>query len=737
MKLAIAALAFVVAGAGALNARAGILIDDFTTGQGPLTLTAPGGVGGTIGSVVSGGGILLTERDIEVNMTAGAGGLDITVLVIGGTFNHSQDVTVKGKSLLAWDGVDGSSSLIDHDGLGGIDLTSLGLDDSFLLSMISADSGTIIVFEVFTDASNSSTLTLNLTGGAFMDDFVLPFANFVTNLGAGADFTNVGAITIKVDGTATSAIDVTFDMLDAQAVVTSEKTDALFTDVDMDGSVDVGDTIKYTVTITNPDDDADYASAAILFTDAPGANTALVVGSVTSSQGSVTTGNTGGDTTVAVNVGPIADNTSVTIMFTVVVTGPPVSLEVCNQGFVNGTQPTDDPGTGTPDDPTCTPVTFCGDGIVNDITEQCDDGNVNNNDACLDTCLNATCGDGFVWNQGGGTEECDDADANNNDSCIDTCLNATCGDSYVWNQDGGTEECDDADANNNDSCIDTCELATCGDTYVWNQDGGTEQCDDANANNNDACLTTCLNATCGDSFVWNQGGGTEQCDDANANNNDACLTTCLNATCGDGFVFNQGGGTEQCDDDNANNNDACLTTCLNATCGDGFVFNQGGGTEQCDDDNANNNDACLTTCVNATCGDGVVFNQGGGTEQCDTSGASATCDANCTNATCGDGTFNPAAGEQCDSGGVATPTCDPNCTLAECGDGFRNAAAGEECDGADAVFCPGECLIDCSCPESAVPPVPTVTQWGLFVMTLLGMCVGTIEFGRRRKPGVA
>ena len=36
--------------------------------------------------------------------------------------------------------------------------------------------------------------------------------------------------------------------------------------------------------------------------------------------------------------------------------------------------------------------------------EECDDENDNNNDACLNTCKNATCGDGFI----GPGEDCDD-----------------------------------------------------------------------------------------------------------------------------------------------------------------------------------------------------------------------------------------------------------------------------------------------------------------------------------------
>ena len=52
-------------------------------------------------------------------------------------------------------------------------------------------------------------------------------------------------------------------------------------------------------------------------------------------------------------------------------------------------------------------VPLCGDGEV-DPGEACDDGNQDDNDACLVGCVAASCGDGFVM---AGVEECDDGNA--------------------------------------------------------------------------------------------------------------------------------------------------------------------------------------------------------------------------------------------------------------------------------------------------------------------------------------
>ncbi len=64
------------------------------------------------------------------------------------------------------------------------------------------------------------------------------------------------------------------------------------------------------------------------------------------------------------------------------------------------------------------PIPTCGDGVV-DAGEACDDGNASNNDACLDTCEEATCGDGYVWD---GVEECDDGNTNDDDACLNSCV---------------------------------------------------------------------------------------------------------------------------------------------------------------------------------------------------------------------------------------------------------------------------------------------------------------------------
>lgn len=154
--------------------------------------------------------------------------------------------------------------------------------------------------------------------------------------------------------------DYEVEIVAAEPSMSATKADALQVDVDNDTVADPGDTIRYTIVITNS---GTGVATSVLFNDTPDANTSLVVGSVTTSLGSVTTGNTAGDTSVAVNAGAMAANGgTATITFDVVVDNPVPGgvTTVSNQGSISGanftTFPTDDPAVGGTTDPTVTPL---------------------------------------------------------------------------------------------------------------------------------------------------------------------------------------------------------------------------------------------------------------------------------------------------------------------------------------------------------------------------------------------
>ena len=135
------------------------------------------------------------------------------------------------------------------------------------------------------------------------------------------------------------------------------KRDSLQIDADVSTGVSVGDTLRYTVDLTNPGL-SDLTS--VVFNDTPDSFTSLVAGSVTTTQGTVTTGNTGGDTTVSVDVGTVTSTTTVAMTFDVLINAAPPSGVLANQGVASSNElpdePSDDPDTAGEDDPTETPL---------------------------------------------------------------------------------------------------------------------------------------------------------------------------------------------------------------------------------------------------------------------------------------------------------------------------------------------------------------------------------------------
>ena len=197
-----------------------------------------------------------------------------------------------------------------------------------------------------------------------------------------------------------------------------------------------------------------------------------------------------------------------------------------------------------------------------------DDGDDDNTDACLSTCVVASCGDGFVQ---AGVEECDPAAAG--PACKDDCTLHVCGDEVAL---AGVEACDDG-TSNTDDCLTSCVVASCGDGFVQ----GSEECDDGNVSNADACKNDCSLNVCGDNPACRR----RFLDDGNQVSTDGCTASCVPASCGDGFVFD---GVEDATIQTRTSAARAALTC----CGDGVV--QAG--EACDDGNTISGDWCSATC---------------------------------------------------------------------------------------------------------------------------------------------
>jgi uncharacterized repeat protein (TIGR01451 family) len=211
-----------------------------------------------------------------------------------------------------------------------------------------AAGNTSVSFSGGTIAANGTcTLTVNVTvttGGSKVNT-----TGNVTSTNGGTGNT----------GTATLAVNQTAPLVSA---LKSSSFVAATNDLDGSGSLSPGDTLLYTIYVTNT---GNADALAVILTDTPGARTTLVAGSVITTQGTVTNGNQVGATSVTVDLGTlVATSGQATVSFTVRLdsTFPTGVTTINNQAIISGSNFTDvlsdNPATTPPADPTVDVVTI-------------------------------------------------------------------------------------------------------------------------------------------------------------------------------------------------------------------------------------------------------------------------------------------------------------------------------------------------------------------------------------------
>ncbi len=251
-------------------------IDTYTTNQ--ATLSAPPSASS---NSTGGGDIIGTRRGLVVNHLSGPG--VTTAGVAGGGLNFNVAATTpdsRGEVVNTWDG-DTNPGTLSPAGLGGVNLTSGG-NNAFRLNIFSATAGTEIVLDVYTDGSNASRGAFVLPTVTAPTDFYLNFSSdFISTLGTGANFANVGAILLTVRGTEVSCsinqIVVTFNPPNIPAPT---QTDQLLLDNGSPGNADAGDKIQYKVNIQNT---GSAPATGVQLNVAPDPRTTFVPGSFRSS----------------------------------------------------------------------------------------------------------------------------------------------------------------------------------------------------------------------------------------------------------------------------------------------------------------------------------------------------------------------------------------------------------------------------------------------------------------------
>lgn len=210
MKTLTTLAACVVVLAATSVASATIIIDNFNSGDQSLSVrqAAPNSsslVWGLLEADVLGG-----TREVLLPWIGGASRTFADVnLDDNGTLDYAQGPGTESRLTIIWEREQSPDQIGLSDYNLGVDLTAQG-DTGFVANLLNIDLPIKFRIEVYTDASNASYWETVGAGGDTGAKYV-PFAAFSTLSGGGADFTNVGAIKLVIDGTGYPDTDVSID----------------------------------------------------------------------------------------------------------------------------------------------------------------------------------------------------------------------------------------------------------------------------------------------------------------------------------------------------------------------------------------------------------------------------------------------------------------------------------------------------------------------------------------------
>ena len=469
-------------------AHAVTVIDSFDTSQALSRF----GVGNTSSSVdVAAGQILGNERDVFVTVTTGNGSLNVDVnLSLAGGLSHAAAGLVRGTTLVTYDGNDDNPTSLNPTGLGGVDLTNGGLDSLIYVVAPFADLGASLAITVHSDATRCSRLSQPVppaTSPVLPSVLLFRFIDFTVAPGCAnpADFTNVGALSVFIDGTSVGATDLSLDIVAASAADLGDLPPAFNNTLLADNGPRHVICTGFKLGANIDDEPNGQQSGDATGDDVNGVpddeDGVVLTPSVVWSVGSPPTGGGSLDVTVMgdgclsgwidwtndndfndpgevifdnLTVTSATTTQSFTIPIGAVLPGlyfarfrlyprddpsganncttprQPIGSQVCGEVedyrfdvMVPTPTPTRTPTiTNTPTPThTPTPAPICGNGAL-EMGELCDDGNMTDGDGCDTNCTPTRCGNGIVTPP----ELCDDGNSDNLDGCENDCTPSPC-----------------------------------------------------------------------------------------------------------------------------------------------------------------------------------------------------------------------------------------------------------------------------------------------------------------------
>lgn len=191
-----------------------IIIDAFTAETQQLEVCC----GSTTAASYSGldASIIGLERDAVLQLISGTSASYLDINAGGsGVVAFSAGSGTHLKTTITWDGIDHDPYTLNPTGLGGVNLLQ-ATDDGIVIEITDWEGNDLdIRLYIYTDGSNYSYAVLPLRGHAIFpppENFSLSFDDDFTDVGEGADLSNVGAIVLEIQTVATGA-DVSIDLL--------------------------------------------------------------------------------------------------------------------------------------------------------------------------------------------------------------------------------------------------------------------------------------------------------------------------------------------------------------------------------------------------------------------------------------------------------------------------------------------------------------------------------------------
>ena len=332
----------VVVTSSELQGATGMMIDSFATTSQYVSGSLHGGKTGT--SSASTSDAIGDHRNLFVQLTTAGGGVSLGANSDWpGLLDFGANSASNGLFWVNWDGYNNNPAVLNPTGLGQVDITSQGASTGIELNAGADHDGGAIMLKVYSDANDWSWASVpipNTTDGSLSSSgsqFVA-FSSFMVGGGMGANFSQVGAIQLSINGV--NAIDGQVGPVEAvgpqvfsENFVNVAQADLSLVKSASPNPVVAGQQLTYTLTTTNL---GPSNATGVSITDTLPAGTSYISASGDSSA-------TPNGQTLTLTVGNLASGASSTITVLVGVAST-VSGTITNTATVGGNQP--DPNLG-------------------------------------------------------------------------------------------------------------------------------------------------------------------------------------------------------------------------------------------------------------------------------------------------------------------------------------------------------------------------------------------------------